>query len=254
MSDLPLPGRGLPQAPDQVAASRARRVLLATIVITGALYVLPGGQLIGYPLLLLSTYVHEMAHGLAAILVGGRFESLQVFADGSGVALTATNGGSLQRAAVAAGGLVGPAIAAAIGFTVGRNARWARVLLLLGGVFTLVTALLWTRSLVGWLIALGLAAVSLAVALGVKQDHWSQLWVVFLSVQLALSVFSRGDYLFDATAVTGAGAGLSDSAAIAEALFGPYWLWGAVCGLFSVAVLGYGAWLFLRTAAGERDG
>jgi hypothetical protein len=246
MVEEPLPGRGLPQAPAAIAAQQSRRVLLASLTITGLLYVVPGGELIGYPLILLSTFVHEMAHGVTAILAGGRFIDLRVFADGSGVAVTATSGGALAQAAVAAGGLIGPAVAAAAGFTLGRRARWSRVTLLVGGVMVLLSGVLWVRSLLGWVVVLGLAGSSLGISLAIRQDHWSQLWVVFLSVQLGLSVFSRSEYLFASGASTGAGFGPSDSAAIADALFLPYWFWGAVCGLFSLVVLAYGAWTFLR--------
>ncbi len=248
-----LPGRGLPQAPAEVGAQQTRRVLLASLTITALLYVVPGGELVGYPLLLLSTFVHEMGHGLAAIAVGGRFIDLQIFADGSGVAVSATDGGALSRAVVAAGGLVGPAIAAAVGFTLGRRARVSRVTLLVGGLLTLLAGVLWVRSLVGWLVVIGLAAISLTVATVIRQDHWSQLWLVFLSVQLGLSVFSRSEYLFAEGARTGAGFGPSDSAAIADALLLPYWFWGAVCGLVSVLALAYGAWLFLRAALPTRE-
>ncbi|WP_370327991.1 M50 family metallopeptidase [Euzebya sp.] len=236
------------RTPAQVRAQQARGVLLASAVVTAALWLIPGGELVGYPLVLVSTFVHEMGHGLAALLVGGDFVQLQVFGDASGVALTATDGDAIDRAVVAGGGLVGPAVAAAIGFTLGRTARAARLALLIGGVLGLVASALWVRSLVGWLVALGLVGVSLAVAL-VPQDRWSQLWLVFLSVQLGLSVFSRGEYLFASGAVTGAGVGRSDSAAIADALWFPHWFWGGVCGLISVAALGYGAWLYLRAAA-----
>jgi hypothetical protein len=249
----PLPGRGVGQAPREIASRQTRRVLLASLVVTAALYVIPGGELVAYPLLLLSTFVHELGHGLTAVLVGGRFVELQVFADGSGVAVSATSGGRLSRAVVAAGGLVGPAVAAAVGFTVGRSARGSRLVLLVGSVLLVVTALIWVRSLVGWLVVAGLVLLSGGIALAIRQHHWSQLWLVFLSVQLGLSVFSRGDYLFAAGASTGAGFGPSDSAAIANALAGPYWFWGGVCGLFSVAVLGYGAWLFLRSALPVED-
>jgi hypothetical protein len=248
VSTAALPGRGLPQAPRHVAARQARRVLLASLAVTAALYAIPGGELVAYPLLLLSTFVHELGHGLAALLVGGRFVELQVFADGSGVALSGTDGGAVDRAVVAAGGLVGPAVAAGVGFTIGRSPRLARAALLLGSLATVLVAVLWVRSLVGWLVAIGLAVVSGGIALGIRQDHWSQLWVVFLSVQLGLSVFSRGEYLFAEGATTAAGLGRSDSAAIADALVGPHWLWGAVCGAISLAVLGYGAVLYLRAA------
>jgi hypothetical protein len=61
-----------------------------------------------------------------------------------------------------------------------------------------------------------------------------------------LSVFSRGDYLFTDVARTQNGAMPSDVANMANALFLPYWFWGAACGLFSVAMLALGAWFFLR--------
>ncbi|MEE8600018.1 M50 family metallopeptidase [Euzebya tangerina] len=247
-----LPGRGRVQAPASVQATQARRVLLISVGVTAALYVIPGGSLIAYPLILLSTFVHEMGHGLAAVVSGGDFVDLEVFSDGSGVARTATDGGRFQRAWISAGGLVGPAVAAAVGFVVGRRARLSRIVLVIGSAGVLLASLLWVRSLIGWLVALGLVLVSLAVALGIRQDHWSQLLVVFLSVQMALSVFSRSEYLFAEGAVTGAGVGLSDSSAIAEALIGPYWFWGAVCGLVSLAALALGGWIYLRGMIGDR--
>ncbi|HUG83774.1 MAG TPA: M50 family metallopeptidase, partial [Euzebya sp.] len=187
MADLPLPGRDLVQPPD-VPARQARRVLLTSLVVTAALFVVPGGGVIGYPLLLLSTFVHEMGHGLAAELVGGDFVSLRVFGDGSGVAFSATDGGAFKRAIIAGGGLVGPAIAAALGFTLGRRAHASRLTLLIGSLLLLVSSLLWVRNVVGWLVAVGLIVLSLGIGL-LRNQHWSQLWLVFLSVQLGLSVF-----------------------------------------------------------------
>ena len=245
---LSLPGRGLPQAPAEISAQQARRVLLASLGITALLYIIPGGEIVGYPLLLLSTFVHEMGHGLSAIAVGGRFIDLQIFADGSGVAVTGTSGGAVSRAAVAAGGLVGPAFASAAGFTLGRRPRIARISVLIGGILTLVAGVVWVRSLVGWLIVLGLAAISLArgdgdpagpLVAAVAGVPVGAAWPV--GVQPRESCFAEG-------ASTGAGFGPSDSAAIADALLLPYWFWGAVCGLVSLLALAYGAWVFLRAS------
>jgi hypothetical protein len=252
MTDLPIPGG--PGAAAAVRAREARQVLLVSLAVTAALYVVPGGRFVAYPLLLLSTFVHEMAHGLAAILVGGQFVDLQVFADGSGVARTRSQPGALRQAWIAAGGLIGPAVAAAIGFTLGRRAQTARIALLVGGLLLVVGTVVWVRSLTGWLVAIGLIGISLGVAAWPRSARPAQLWLVFTSVQLALSAFSRRDYLFAESATTGAGTGLSDSAAIADALIGPYWFWGAVCGLISVAVLAYGTALYVRAAAGRVDG
>jgi hypothetical protein len=74
----------------------------------------------------------------------------------------------------------------------------------------------------------------------------SQLALVFLAVQLSLSVYSRGDYLFTDVARMSGGDMPSDVANMASALFLPYWFWGALCGALSVVVLCVGATLFLR--------
>ena len=77
----------------------------------------------------------------------------------------------------------------------------------------------------------------------------AQLVVLFVGIQLALSVFSRSDYLFTSVAITASGNGPSDVARMADALFLPYWVWGLVCGGFSVWVLWKGLQTFLRDTA-----
>jgi hypothetical protein len=67
-----------------------------------------------------------------------------------------------------------------------------------------------------------------------------------VGVQLALSVFSRSDYLFTDTARTATGSMPSDVAHISEALFLPYWVWGLVTGGISIAVLVGGMRSLLR--------
>lgn len=224
---------------------RARQALLWSVGLTLALYLIPFGQLVAYPLMLLSTLFHELGHGIAALAVGGSFESLAIFADGSGVAQHAGGAGEVGHAIVAAGGLVGPAIVAAIGFVVGRSARGARIWLgVLGLALGLVVALV-IRNPFGVVFTSAVAVALLAIAWRTEAAT-AQLALVFLSTQLALSVFSRGDYLFTEVAHTGAGTMPSDTAQIATALGGPYWLWGLACGAFSITVLAAGVLWFLR--------
>src|SRR5262245_44170289 len=122
-----MPGRGarlsvtMPKAvdlegwlADHAHRNRAKRALGWSIAITALLYVIPFGALLAYPLVLLSTLFHELGHGVAAVATGGSFESLAIYGDGSGVAAHGSNGGPVAHAIVAACGLVGPAIVAAI--------------------------------------------------------------------------------------------------------------------------------------------
>ncbi len=228
-------------------ARRARWVLLISAVVTFGLYVVPFGHVIARPLLYLSTLVHELGHGVAALLFGAHFEELRMYSDGSGVALTAASS-KWQHAAIAAGGLVGPAVAAALGFAVARRPRWSRAALGALGLFLVWAMIFKVRSSFGLAVAGTVALGSLVIAWRARADV-AQLVLGFLSVQLALSVFSRGDYLFMEKGATGVGVMPSDSAGLAAMLGGPYWLWGALCAAFSLAALGVGAWLMLRGVA-----
>ena len=65
---------------------------------------------------------HELGHGLTALLVGGDFESFKMYSDASGEALTMTPSW-WQAALVSVGGLLAPALAAAVSFLLQGNLR-----------------------------------------------------------------------------------------------------------------------------------
>jgi hypothetical protein len=95
--------------------------------------------------------------------------------------------------------------------------------------------LLWVRNLFGavfvlaWAAALGLAARSLPETAAAFLLH-------VIAVTLCLSWFSDLNYMFSAQAVVNGVVLPSDSARIAQALWLPYWFWGAVIALFSLAL------------------
>lgn len=220
-------------------------MLLISVVVTLFLYVVPYGDVVGYPLFLMSTLVHEVGHGLTAVLVGGYFDSFQLWSDGSGVASYAAEPSRLRMAAVAAGGLVGPAFAAALIFLLARNHRRAKGLCTASGIF-LILLLVWVvRNWFGGFFVLTVACLLLAIGWWASEEM-AQLAVVFLGVQLAMSVFSRGDYLFTPVALTAAGPMPSDVAQMADALFLPYWFWGLGCGTLSALVLIFGLKAYWR--------
>jgi hypothetical protein len=230
---------------------RTRWFLLGSVALTAALYLVPYGIFINLPLIWLSTLVHELGHGFSAALLGADFERFMMHPDASGVAQWSAPGsfGPIRQAMVAAGGLVGPAIVAAIGFMLARNSKAAKVSLLAGTFALVAIAVLVVR------YGFGLAFVlTLALILGVlgtrERPEVAQLGLVFMATQLAMSVFSRGDYLFMEYAQTASGRMPSDVTQMANALVGPYWLWGAMCGLFSLVVLAVGLWVFFKGTAG----
>ena len=224
---------------------RTRLVLLLSVGLTALLYVVPYGEFLAYPLMLLSTLAHEMGHGIAAELVGGDFERFMMWADGSGVATWSGHVGPFRRAAVAAGGLLGPAIAAAIGFAVGRTIRGARGALIAVAIILALALLLVVRNLFG-VIFVSIVLAGCLLAARKASGEVAQLVLIFLAVQLALSVFSRGDYLFTAEARTANGVMPSDVGQMEAALILPYWFWGLGCGAVSIIVLIYGLKVFWR--------
>jgi hypothetical protein len=229
-------------------SSPAGRALAMAVAATAIIYIVPYGRWIGYPLVLLSTIVHEMGHGVAGMLVGGHFESFVVGTDASGLAHITGYSTRFAIAFVSAGGLCGPACAAAVAFVAARTPRMSRVAVLAAGALLTLSLVLVVRNLFGWLAVGGVAAGLLAVGWKARAER-AQALLVFLAVQLSLSVFSRSDYLFTDVAHTVGGTVPSDVATMASALFLPYWFWGALCGAFSIAVLALGARAYLGAVA-----
>jgi hypothetical protein len=217
---------------------RARTALLIGVAVSVAVSFLPHPYYgwVAWPLMLLSTLFHEMGHGIAAVLTGNVFDSFVMFANGSGVASIASSGGRIDSAIISAGGLVGPAMVAMLLFWLGRSETRSKQALLGLGAALLLSLLLVVRNGFGLVFVGGFAAICLAIALFTSAST-ARVAVLFLGVQLALSVFSRGDYLFMKEANTSAGVMPSDVSNMASALFLPYWFWGAACGAFSLFVL-----------------
>ncbi len=208
------------------------RFLWMSVALTGWLYIVPFGEVVAYPLILLSTLAHEMGHGIAAILVGGDFHKFCLYSDASGVAYTSHSSG-VASAIVSAGGLVGPAIVGSILFAAGHRAKWLFTVI---GVGLLLAELLVVRNGFGFFFVGVVAGLSLYIA-SLKNKGIQQICAYFVAIQMTMSVFSRGDYLFTPVANTAQGVMPSDVAHISEALLLPYWFWGAICGLFSVLCL-----------------
>ena len=222
----------------------AAPALAGAAALTLALYFIPQLELVARPLSLLSTLVHELGHGLTALLLGGDLHRLTIWSDGSGQAEYSGAFGRLAFAATAAGGLLGPPIGALAMFLASRSPRAARYALSALLLLLLVALLMWVRNLFG--LAFVASLCGLLVLLLWKGGRLAQLVTAFLAMQLTLSVFSRSDYLFTSRAETAGGMAPSDVAQIADALFLPFWFWGALIALMSLAILVVGLWSVAR--------
>lgn len=204
------------------------RLILAAVLVT-MLPAIPLGNYLIYPFVILSTWYHEMGHGLAALVTGNRFEHLVINADGSGYAQssTATDASGFTRAFIAMGGPLGPSVLGSLLILASSAHRyWKPALLALAAALALST-LIWVRSLVGWAV---LPALALGITwLALRGRASLQLFALqFLGVLGALSMFADWSYLFSESGVVGGQVMLSDTGAMEAELFLPHWLWAAL--------------------------
>ena len=232
-------------SPRRPAARSSRATLLVAAALVLALErVVPYGRYLLYPFTLLGTFIHEMGHGLAAILVGGHFEKLEIFADASGLAHTSAPPG-VREAFVAAGGLLAPPLVGALLLALGRGPRRAALLLGLLSASLIGSLVLFVRSPIGF-VSLGPLALAIAAFAYFSDGEGRMMGARFLGLLLALDTVTRIDYLFAAHASVGGSDRPSDVAAIAHALGGPILLWGALIAGLSFALLALGLWAAWR--------
>ncbi len=224
------------------------RWLLIAAIVTVIAWQIPGANYVLYPFAILSTWFHEMAHGLTALLVGGDFQQLVINPDGSGVAsytIRSNEGGRLGRALIAAGGPLGPPVAGMLFILCGGRRGLARTALVLLGGLLVLSALLWVRSLFG-LAAVGALGAAILL-LAVKGTVWWQgFGIQLLGVQACISSYRQVSYLFTDYADIDGEWMRSDTMQIQQQLWLPYWFWGALIVTLTLLLLGLGLWLAYR--------
>ncbi len=146
------------------------------------LWRVPVVGMIFYPLRLLNTFVHELSHGLAALLTGGRFERFVVHPNREGLAHI--RGGS--RFIVVSAGYLGPALfGGGLILLTATSVSVQTILLGLGAALALA-CLLFVRNLFGFAAGLLLAA-SLAAAGWYLSDRAASFLFALLAMQLPLA-------------------------------------------------------------------
>ena len=217
-------------------------VAVALVYVVGA-YV-PFGQEALYPLTLFTTWVHEMGHGLTALVLGGHFYELQIFANASGFAMSSVDT-SVLHAIVAAGGLLAPPIVGSILIAVVHGPRRARVALSILAAAIVLSLVIWVRSVTGF-IAMPIVAIALAwTAWRGFAEHPERrvIAVQILGVVLALDTLTRMvGYVFEKEVTVDGKVSRSDIATVADGLGGSYILWGMLITAIAVGLLSLALW------------
>lgn len=227
---------------DLPAIPRERLLVAFGVAVAASLVLprIPWGLTVLYPFALLSTWAHEMGHGLAGELVGGRFERLVLMRNLGGYALVARDGGA-ESVFVSAAGLLGPAVAGAAMIWMSARERIARYALAALSVLILISVLVWVRGAFGFFSMLAIGVVLAAIAF--KAPTIVRVVVAgFIGVQFCLASWSGRDYMFTKNFQRDGETLNSDTQNIAEEWFLPYWFWGGLVLAISLAIMAFAFW------------
>lgn len=192
---------------------------------TVALWQFEIGQMLMYPFTILSTWFHEMAHGLAALILGGDFQKLEILPNGSGAAYFTTDVmfGNFGLAIVAAAGPIGPGIFGSILILISKS-KYVRSVLLIFSLFMLASVPLWIRSWFGAIFISIFSIILMFVSIK-SNEEWLRRIATFLGVQAIISVYQSFGYLYSTSTDYYSFAGKTDTEVIQSILILPYWFW-----------------------------
>lgn len=219
-------------------AEQVGRLLLAGVIVV-FLPSLPFGNYLIYPFVILTTWFHEMGHGMTALLMGQHFVQLMIFSNGSGVAESAVDPDAsvFVLAAISAGGPLAPSVAGAgLIMASAHHKLWRPVLWGVAAVI-LASVIVFVRSPVGYAV-LPLVGAALAVIAWKASPGITRFTLQFLGVIAAMSMLADFEYLFTEVAVIGGQRMLSDTGQIEAALVLPHWVWAMVLLLMSAVMIG----------------
>ena len=180
-----------------------------------------------YPFRLFVVFLHEISHGLAAVLTGGEVVSIGLGFDEGGVCLTRGGWPFLILNA----GYLGSLLWGALFLLLGTRRSRGRAVIGLVGLFTLAVTLAYVRTWFGFLYGVAAGFLLIAVASKLKAAVSEFLLAAIGATSCLYAVWDI------ATDVLFRHSGLSDAAALARLSGLPAVVWGVAWIAFSLAVL-----------------
>ncbi|MEM7242701.1 MAG: M50 family metallopeptidase [Pseudomonadota bacterium] len=211
------------------------------LLLSIAIHQMPFLSVIHFPLQLLGTYFHEWGHGIAAYLVGGRLEFLEILPNLGGTAYSYYPTDSASRAIVPLGGLIGTPLAGAVILLLTRRLALGRYVLAIVALSFLATALIWAGTPYTRMICFIGAGLGAALALQpIRAVH--NLTAQIIAIQMMIETFTSLDYIW-IDGFERQGAWLkSDIAKVADHLWGPRMFWSIAITCLALAIIAAAAW------------
>jgi len=183
-----------------------------------------------YPFKLFTTWVHECAHALMTVAVGGEVRSITIRPDTSGLTVSLVPVGRLTGGLVASAGYLGAALVGCALMAATRVAKWANPVLLGLGTCMLVTLVVWIRNPFGVVAVLAWGAALVAIA-SRGMGSVPRFLLSLLAIQVAL------DSVYDIRVLFLVDRGPSDAETMTRLFLLPSWIWATGWMGISVAML-----------------
>ena len=218
---------------------RSASLLLFAGLVFFVLSLFPLGQMIQWPFVILTTFIHELGHGVTAILVGGKFVQMELYSDAAGLARMQIPAGGWRSALVSAGGLLAPSIFGGVLILAGRSATVSSRVLLILSMLILLSCVVWVRTVFG-LVVMGIVGLVFLWLARKRHPGLHQLLIQFIGVHMLVDTVTRTfGYLLSSGATVNGVARHSDSSAIAHAVGGSHLVWGLVIAIIALSIFYY---------------
>jgi hypothetical protein len=181
-----------------------------------------------YPLKIFVVFLHELSHGLAAIMTGGSIERIELTFNQGGSCLT--RGGSAF--VILSAGYLGSSLWGALLLVLSSRTRWSRVIVFGMGILTLGVTLFYVRSLFGFLYGILSGAALFIVARKLSGIVCQRLVQV---IGITSCLYAIYDIVSD---IFGRNVGQSDAHSLAQLTGIPSLVWGVLWILIALAVAG----------------
>ena len=180
-----------------------------------------------YPFVLMSTWIHEMCHGIAALLVGGRIIKLEVFVDGSGLATYRSAASGAARGFISSAGYQGTCVTGYLLLILRKQRHIPRIGPIVLGSLMVISVLLFVRNFFGIVVVSVEGGLLIAAGLTLRKN-WAKNLFLVLAILLTLTAITSVTVLFRASHEVNGAPIDSDAVSTAEEWFGFSFLWAMI--------------------------
>ncbi len=178
----------------QRAIERDRNLIIACAILIVLMNISTGRYLL-YPFMIFSTWVHEMCHAIAALLMGGEVYRLEIFRDGSGFAVSGVSGGAWRRGFVSSAGYPGTSVTGCLLLLFRRTTLGPTIGTIALGVALIISCAVYVRNWFGFLALTG-EGIFLLLAAWLLPAVWLDNLYNFLAATCCLNAVDSIQDLF----------------------------------------------------------